>query len=231
MVRFKNVVACLKIDGALFDYSYSAKNKEMQKTDDLLPVDVKKDLGTIVSNYDLAISLHCKQIFPAELVSKVRCVNIHPGYNPYNRGWFPHVFSIINKKPLGVTIHEMDEQLDHGPIIVQEQVPLYTWDTSKTAYERILEKEIELLEKYLVRIIEADYRIERTSMEGNVNTKKDYESLCKLNPEEVGTFGSFIDRLRALTHGGYRNCYFEDRQGRRIYVSIHLEPESGDIET
>jgi methionyl-tRNA formyltransferase len=229
LARFEKIATCLKADGVIFDYRYSANNKEIQKTDDFLPVDVKDDLGYILSNYDLVISLHCRQFFPAELVSKVRCVNIHPGYNPYNRGWYPQVFSIINKKPVGVTIHEMDSLLDHGPIIVREEVPLYAWDTSQTAYERIIEKEIELLEKYLARIINADYHAERPSIEGNVNTKKDYESLCKLDPEEVGTFGSFIDRLRALTHGGYRNGYFDDEQGRRIYVSITLEPASGDM--
>ena len=230
LARFKKIASGLKADGVIFDYRYSANNKEIQKTDDFLPVDVKDDLGYILSNYDLVISLHCQQFFPAELVSKIRCVNIHPGYNPYNRGWYPQVFSIINKKPLGVTIHEMDTLLDHGPIIAQEEVPLYAWDTSQTAYERIIEKEIELLEKYLERIIEADYRTERVSIEGNVNYKKDYETLCKLDLEEVGTFGSFIDRLRALTHGGYQNGYFDDEQGRRIYVSITLEPASGDVE-
>ena len=49
-------------------------------------------------HYKVGISAHCKQIFPAKLVENVRCYNIHPGYNPYNRGWFPQVFSIINKK-------------------------------------------------------------------------------------------------------------------------------------
>lgn len=236
LVRFKPIASSLKAEGAKvegirFDYRCSANNKEIQKTDDILPIDVNNEVGHIVSNYDLVMSLHCKQIFPAELVRAVRCVNVHPGYNPYNRGWFPHVFSLLNKKPVGVTIHEMDDQLDHGPIIVQEQVPLYEWDTSQTVYERILDKEMELVEKYLMRIINADYHTKRTSIEGNVNYRKDYESLCKLDLEEVGTLGHFVDRLRALTHGGYQNGYFEDEQGRKVYVSITLEPEPGDGQT
>lgn len=230
LARFKDIVSRARMDGVIFNYRYSVNNKEIQRTDDFLPIDVNGDLEYILSNYELVVSLHCKQFFPAELVSKVRCVNIHPGYNPYNRGWFPQVFSIINKKILGVTIHEMDNRLDHGPIIVREKVPLYAWDTSQTAYERIIEKEAELLEKYLVRLVEADYRAKRISTNGNINHKKDYEVLCKLNLEETGTFGDFIDRLRALTHDGYKNCYFKDANGRKIYVSIKLEPESDDFE-
>src|SRR5687768_5901648 len=88
----------------------------------LKPIHLKSEFQEIIKAYDLVISLHCKQLFPAELVKAVRCINIHPGYNPYNRGWFPQVFSIINKLPAGATIHEIDEEIDHGKIIAQQQV-------------------------------------------------------------------------------------------------------------
>src|SRR6266487_6189024 len=42
------------------------------------PADVKK----IISDFDLVISLNCAQIFPEKLVSEIKCINIHPGYNP-----------------------------------------------------------------------------------------------------------------------------------------------------
>ena len=78
-------------------------------------------------NY-LIISLHCKQLFPKGLISTVKCINVHPGLNPHNRGWYPQVFSIINKRPLGATIHEIDEELDHGDVIAQKEVPVFSWD-------------------------------------------------------------------------------------------------------
>ena len=43
---------------------------------------------------------------------------------------FQQVFSILNKLPVGVTIHEMDEQLDHGIIIVQKEINIFSWETS-----------------------------------------------------------------------------------------------------
>ena len=84
----------------------------------------------LISEYKLIISAHCKKIFPKKLVESTRCINIHPGYNPYNRGWFPQVFSILNKLPLGATIHEMDEGLDSGDIISQEKVSINSSDDS-----------------------------------------------------------------------------------------------------
>jgi hypothetical protein len=42
---------------------------------------------------------------------------------------------------------------------------------------------------------------------------------------QVGTFGEFIDRLRALTHGDFRNAYFIDSSGVKVFVRISLELE------
>ena len=64
----------------------------------------KKNIEEILHNYDLVISMHCKQIFPRDLVKKVKCINVHPGYNPINRGWYPQVFAILENRPIGATI-------------------------------------------------------------------------------------------------------------------------------
>jgi len=93
------------------------------------PADITTSHLKIIEEHDLIISAHCKQLFPAPLVHARRCINIHPGLNPHNRGWYPQVFCMLNGLPLGATIHEIDDQLDHGPIIDQLEVPLYPWDT------------------------------------------------------------------------------------------------------
>ena len=71
-------------------------------------VDLKQATDDFFGRYDLFLSLHCKQLFPQALVDSRRCINVHPGFNPYNRGWYPQVFSILNKYPAGVTIHEIE---------------------------------------------------------------------------------------------------------------------------
>ena len=121
-------------------------------------VEVKKQYEELASRYQLIFSLHCKQLFPAELVSKVKCINVHPGYNPYNRGWFPQVFSILNKLPVGATIHEIDEKLDHGPIIARQEIKTNTWDTSIDIYDKVQELEVKLLKEYLKPIVEGAYQ-------------------------------------------------------------------------
>jgi methionyl-tRNA formyltransferase len=217
----------------LINIAFSPKGsplREIQSIDGLIPfaLNIKSDYTHVIENYDLVFSIHSKQIFPAELVQKVRCINVHPGLNPHNRGWFPQVFSILNKLPLGATIHEIDEELDHGKIIVQKEVPIYANDTSLTAYNRVQEAEVVLLEMYLDSIIEGDYEAKSMNEIGNLNLKNDFYKLCELDLTKTQTIGETIDLLRALTHGNYKNAWFYDEKtGNKIYVSVELEVISG----
>lgn len=210
-----------------FDFFYSKFNHKFSElyknSSTFLPIRLKDEGEDFFSQYELFISLHCKQLFPSNLVENYRCINIHPGMNPYNRGWFPQVFSILNKMPVGVTIHEMDTALDHGPIIYQEELEILSDDTSFDVYQRILSKEIELLEKNLDVLVSGDYEVMVPQNEGNINYKYDFDELCKINLKETGTFGHFIDILRATTFENYDNAYFYDKNGDKIYISINLK--------
>ncbi len=188
-------------------------------------VDLKQATEDFFSRYELFLSLHCKQLFPPTLVKNHRCINVHPGFNPYNRGWYPQVFSILNKYPAGVTIHEIDEQLDHGPVILRRQVPVYSWDTSLDVYTRIQKMEVELLKESLPVLLSGAYRTFQPETEGNVNLEKDFKTLCRLEPDQKLTWQEAIDFLRAMTFQGYRNAYFYDKEGNKVFVEIRLEKE------
>ena len=140
--NFIRIIADRKYKEIEFDF-YCSLVKGGSPLEGITPtINLKKCDEEQYSSYDLFISLHCKQIFPDRLVNNYRCVNVHPGLNPYNRGWFPQAFSIINKLPVGVTIHEMDSLLDHGPIIIQKEVAIESWETSFDVYTKIQRMEI-----------------------------------------------------------------------------------------
>lgn len=193
--------------------------------EDLAEVNVKEECQDIINNYNLVISLHCKQIFPSELVKNIPCVNIHPGYNPHNRGWYPQVFAIIDKKKLGATIHLMDEQVDHGAIIARQEVDIESDYTSKEAYEKVLEAELDLFKQNIRQIVEGNYKTSQPEFEGEYHSIDDYNQLCLLNLNELVTWSDAIDRLRALSHGAYKNAYFYDEAGNKIFVKIELTKE------
>ena len=233
--RFLEIIEKKSMPNCIFSFAISPFSnlidfKIADKIDfAILDLKLVDDISFIKSNYDLIFSIHCKQIFPLDLVNSIKCINVHPGYNPINRGWYPQVFSIINKLDIGATIHEIDEKLDHGFIIAREFVEKNSFDTSEALYNKVVEKELELLDKYLENIINNTYVTIVPENEGNLYLKNDFNDLLELDLTEQISIGDFIDRLRALTHGSFDNAYFIDSEtGKRIFVGIKLKEEGNE---
>jgi len=220
-------------EDVLVDYFCSKKSEQIFKhelsNEEISLINFKKDnIESFQQTYDLGISCHSKQLFPASLVNSITCINIHPGLNPYNRGWYPQVFSIINNLPAGATIHIMDEKIDHGDIIVQEKIQIYSYETSIDAYNKVLKKEIELFEYNINEILLQNYHTFMPNSEGNYNSIQDYKDLCKVDLERTLTMREAIDYLRAMTHPPYLNSYFIDKNGDKIYLSLNIIKEEHD---
>jgi methionyl-tRNA formyltransferase len=209
-----------------FEFMHSNQRSEIWNHEDFYlkdkAIDVNEEILWILNNFTLVISVHCFQFFPKELVNKIRCINIHPGYNPINRGWYPQVFSIINDLPIGATIHEMDEKLDNGPIIARQFVNKEIDDTSYSLYHKVLDTEINLFAENFNNIINNLY--EKISPEGSGNffSKRNFVDLCQLDLNKTGTFNDFYNLLRALSHDKYRNAFFIDKNGRKVYLKLDV---------
>ena len=150
------------------------------------------------------------------MIKNIRCYNLHPGYNPINRGWYPQVFAIINNLQVGATIHEINEDLDSGAIIARRFVEKKLSDTSLDLYNRIVDTEIDLFEKHIESIINSSYVTTMPEGEGNLFLKKDFVEICKLNLEQKLTLGDAIDKLRALTHGSLNNAFLLMKRAKKF---------------
>lgn len=65
-------------------------------------------------------------------------LNIHPSLLPKYRGASPVQFALLNgENKTGVTIIQMDEEMDHGPIITQENLTIAPNDTSESLTEKL----------------------------------------------------------------------------------------------
>lgn len=69
---------------------------------------------------------------------KGRVINIHPSLLPSfpGRNGIADAFS-YGVMITGVTVHLVDEQVDHGPILAQEAIPVTQSDTMETLEEKI----------------------------------------------------------------------------------------------
>src|SRR3989344_1586198 len=123
-----------------------------------------------------------------------KTLNIHPSLLPKLRGASPIQSAILKEKETGVTIIELDKEMDHGPIVAQEKVNILEWPPRKDALEKILAQTggkllASILPKWLSRKIkskpqnhnEATYtkKIEKT--DGLIDLNNDpYENYKKI---------------------------------------------------
>ena len=220
-ISFKKIIERKKINN-LFYFYCSPGNITLK--DKLEEININEHYQNIINEFQMAFSIHSKQLFPKVLVSSLLCINVHPGHNPENRGWYPQVFSIIENKIIGATIHVMDEKLDNGPIIGRKEVEKYIWDTSESLYNRVLKAEIELLDKHLISIINNDFSTFLPEKSGRLYLKKDFNNLCEF--EFNAEFSSFYNRIRALSHGEHNNAYFVDPETKKkIFFKIEIIKE------
>lgn len=88
------------------------------------------------------------KILPAEVLALPRfgCVNVHPSLLPRYRGPSPVAAAILNgDETTGVTIMLLDEGVDSGPILSQQEVPILEDDTTGSLSARLAEVGARLL--------------------------------------------------------------------------------------
>lgn len=82
-----------------------------------------------------------------------RAVNTHPALLPAFKGWHAVRDALdAGVKVTGTTVHLVTEEVDAGPILAQESVPVLDDDTETTLHERIKEVERRLYPEVIERL-------------------------------------------------------------------------------
>jgi phosphoribosylglycinamide formyltransferase-1 len=90
-----------------------------------------------------------------------RILNIHPSLLPAFPGLeAQHQAFDYGIKIAGCTVHFVDEQLDHGVIILQRAVPVHETDDAQTLSRRILAEEHIAYSDAIARVLSGNYVIE-----------------------------------------------------------------------
>lgn len=97
-----------------------------------------------------------------------RILNIHPSLLPA----FPGNRAVEDAlehgaKVTGVTIHIVDEKIDHGPIVAQRAVPVLEGDTVESLHARIQIEEHDLYPRIVADFVRGDL-----SVQGRVVTRR-----------------------------------------------------------
>jgi len=84
------------------------------------------------------------RIISEECLVGKRIINCHPGILPAVRGLDAFKWAIYEDKPLGVTLHYIDKDVDRGEIIAVVPTTVYSSDTIEILARRHYENEIEV---------------------------------------------------------------------------------------
>ena len=111
---------------------------------------------------DLLVLAFVTQFVPLEMIKSASHggINYHPSLLPKYRGGSAINWAVISgERETGVTIHQIDEGVDTGPVILQEKVDISPDDTVKSLYfEKLYPLGIQLIARAVALIREGKAR-------------------------------------------------------------------------
>ncbi len=181
-----------------------------------------KSIGeTIVEkNPDILIVAYYPRILKKEEFEDIPygAINFHPGYLPYNRGMYPHVWPLIDGSPAGVTLHYINEKVDTGDIIAQKRIKVSPTDIASDLEEKTQHEIFELFKKMWMKIKDNRNPWRPQVGKGSYHPAKEITSIQKFDKKT-------IDRLRACTFRDRSYAYFIDH-GKKVYVGVKFFKKS-----
>lgn len=84
------------------------------------------EFASTMEECEIFFSVFYNKLIPVEFIrTKVRCFNFHGGILPYYRGSGTLNWAILNgERETGISLHEIDDKIDHGPVIDIQNFPL-----------------------------------------------------------------------------------------------------------
>ena len=117
----------------------------------------------IVAAFGQILRPHVLQLPP------LGCVNVHASLLPRWRGASPiHHAILAGDKETGITLMQMDEGLDTGPMYVKETVAIHPDETAASLHDRLAQLGGQMIHTYLDDIING--RIQATAQDDTLST-------------------------------------------------------------
>ena len=125
------------------------------------PEKIRTDYQRIIdANPDIIITCAYGQIIPKELLEypKYKCINIHASLLPKLRGGAPIHWSIINgDSKTGITIMYMNEKMDEGDILYQEEVEILDTDNVETLHDKLSDLGSKMIIDFIPKLETGDF--------------------------------------------------------------------------
>lgn len=151
---------------------------------------------------------------------------LHASLLPKYSGGAPLVWAIINgESETGITLFQMDDGIDSGPIVSQSAEPIYPDDTIATLYARIEQRGLELLEKAIPLMVNDTLEIHpQECYNREVMPQRSPKDGCIAWTQDAAVIDRFI---RAQTKP-YPGAFTKLNGAKLIIWSGELKTDSGE---
>lgn len=173
-----------------FSSHQSAENRSLIRDvvatyfDDVIDIYSKDSLPEVLSDSFL-ISDRTTFFFSEEYLNQFSLAfNVHPSLLPSHKGSFPILWACLAGEPHGVSIHEMNPEVDAGQIVWQKEVPYDDNETFSQVFYRSRQYIIHALHQTCSQIISGTIFDHSIKQEPDLfhHKKKDGEQLLSLMP-------------------------------------------------
>jgi len=126
-------------------------------------------------NPDIIVDVACGLLVPKIILDmpKYGCINVHPSLLPRWRGATPIQRAILNgDKETGISIMQMDEGYDTGPVLLQKKCLIEESDTTKTLHDRLVKLGIKTLIEAIEKLLTSSLHAVKQDESGSCYAKK-----------------------------------------------------------
>ncbi|MFH0854384.1 MAG: methionyl-tRNA formyltransferase [bacterium] len=194
----------------------------------LQPEKLRDNFKILTLNFQLIITASYGKIIPKKILDlpKFGALNVHPSLLPKYRGSSPIQNAILNgDKKTGVTIMMMDEKMDHGPILAQEEKNIDEKQNFDRLHDELSKLGAELLIKTIPQWISCDIKPTPQGYVAGTANRAVYPTYTKIIKKEDGKIDwtkSAIEierQIRAFTHWpGCWTIYKMDGKEKRVKI-------------
>lgn len=190
--------------------------------------DIKDELAAL--NASAGILVAYGKLVPKEIIDIFPrgIVNIHPSLLPKRRGSTPIENTILyNEKETGVSLMQLVEEMDDGPVYAQEIVPINGDETKQALADLLLNTGKDLLIKHLPAILTG-------ALSGNPQDKLDatYDKQIKKDVGELQATKSAAQLEREVrAYAGWPRSRLKLGTTEVIITKAHVSEVSGTVGT
>lgn len=155
------------------------------------------------------ISVLYDKLLKKDFIEPRRCYNFHPGILPWYRGAGAYSWAIINGEiETGVTLHEIDESIDTGPVIEIRRFPIRKIDTAESLFRKAETLIYEMFTNWFSLLIDGGLP---------VTYQESGRTYLRKHLEEARDLTRFV---RAFTFTGKPSAYYINRNGEKTELIL-----------